>query len=94
MPRKAFVADLAEAAEILDIDHLSSLKAGDEDGTINFKFHIQKRPAGSESGIAISAIIPGTNHLLSEISSLEQAKANVFFRCFGLPQRSPIYSLH
>lgn len=94
MPRKAFVADLAEAAEILDIDHLSSLKAGDEDGTINFKFHIQRRPTGSESAIAISAIIPGTNDLLSELAYLEHAKANVFCRCFRLPQRSPIHSLH
>ena len=59
MPRKAFVADLQEAAKILDIDHLSSLKAGDEDGTITFKFHTQARPTASDAGVKISAIIPG-----------------------------------
>ena len=60
MPRKAFIADLKEAAEILDIDHLSSLKAGDEDGTITFKFHNQARPTPSAQGVTISAIVPGT----------------------------------
>lgn len=75
MPRKAFVADLAEAAEILDIDHLSSLKAGDEDGTITFKFHTQRRPTPSEPGIMISAIIPGTNCVLSGLPHPEQAKS-------------------
>ena len=59
MPRKAFIADLQEAAKSLDIDHLSSLKAGDEDGTITFKFHTQTRPTASAPGVKISAIIPG-----------------------------------
>lgn len=60
MPRKAFIADLQAATEVLDIDHLSSLRAGDEDGTITFKFHSQARPGPSASGVKISAIIPGT----------------------------------
>ncbi|KAL8793832.1 MAG: hypothetical protein Q9195_003557 [Heterodermia aff. obscurata] len=58
MPRKAFIADLQEAAGILDIDHLSSLKPGDEDGTITFKFHSEPRPIPAAPGVIISAIIP------------------------------------
>ena len=67
MPRKAFIADLQEVAETLDIDHLSGLKAGDEDGTITFKFHLEPRPVPSAPGVIISAIIPGINSFSHKI---------------------------
>ena len=61
MPRKAFVADLRKAADDLYIDHLSDLKAGDEDGTITFKYHAERSPSSSSKGVKISAIVPGTS---------------------------------
>lgn len=59
MPRKAFVADLRKAAEEVRIDHLSDLKAGDEDGTITFIFHSERTPQHASKGVKISAIVPG-----------------------------------
>ncbi|CAF9914203.1 MAG: hypothetical protein ALECFALPRED_009495 [Alectoria fallacina] len=40
MPRKAFVADLQEATKIFERVNVSHLKAGEEDGMINFLYHI------------------------------------------------------
>ncbi|KAF6224444.1 hypothetical protein HO133_011021 [Letharia lupina] len=40
MPRKAFVADLQEATKVFDRINVSRLKAGEEDGMINFHYHI------------------------------------------------------
>ena len=59
MPRKAFIADLQNTAENLDIEHLSDLKAGEEDGTITFRFHMEREPLPSSQGVKISAIVPG-----------------------------------
>jgi len=59
MPRKAFIADLRKAADDVCIDHLSDLKAGDEDGTITFRFHFERTPPHASKGVKISAIIPG-----------------------------------
>ena len=70
MPRKAFIADLQETAEILDIDHLSSLRAGDEDGIITFKFHSLTRPTELAPGVKISAIVPGTSYFHNRTSTL------------------------
>ena len=81
MPRKAFIADLHEAAETLDIDHLSSLKAGDEDGTITFKFHIEPRPIPSGPGVTVSAIVPGTNGSYLEPQFTGLFHANICCRC-------------
>ena len=60
MPRKAFVADLNKAAD-LRIDHISEIKAGDEDGTITFSYH-DERYAPTSQSVRISAIIPGTKY--------------------------------
>lgn len=59
MPRKAFIADLQNTAENLDIEHLSDLKAGEEDGTITFRFHMERKPLPTSKGVKISAIVPG-----------------------------------
>ena len=59
MPRKAFVADLRKAADDLLIEHLSDLKAGDEDGTITFKYYTECKPPFNSKGVRISAIVPG-----------------------------------
>lgn len=59
MPRKAFVADLRKAADNVCINHLSDLKAGDEDGTITFIFHFERTPPHASKGVKISAIVPG-----------------------------------
>ena len=40
MPRKAFVADLQEATKTFERMNVSRLKAGEEDGMINFLYHI------------------------------------------------------
>ncbi|KAL8819797.1 MAG: hypothetical protein Q9191_007653 [Dirinaria sp. TL-2023a] len=59
MPRKAFIADLQQAVENLETEHISDLKAGDEDGTITFRFHADPNPSSSSSeGVKISAIVP------------------------------------
>lgn len=54
MPRKAFVADLQEAIREFESENLSDLKAGDEDGTITFKYH-----GPCSQGTTVQAIIPG-----------------------------------
>ena len=38
MPRKAFVADLQEATKTFERINVSGLKAGEEDGMINFHY--------------------------------------------------------
>lgn len=58
MPRKAFIADLQKVAQTLDIEHLSDLKAGEEDGTITFRFHTDRNTSSSSEGVKISAIVP------------------------------------
>lgn len=40
MPRKAFVADLQEATKVFERVNVSRLKAGEEDGMINFLYHV------------------------------------------------------
>ena len=56
MPRKAFVADLQEAISGFGGPNLSDLKAGDEDGTITFRYYNQ---GGNTQGTIIQAIVPG-----------------------------------
>ena len=50
MPRKAFVADLQELAKVSSIPDITNVRAGDEDGTLDFEY------AGAAT---IRAIIPG-----------------------------------
>lgn len=54
MPRKAFVADLQEATKIFERINVSGLKAGEEDGMINFHYL-------HSDGIAteITVMVPG-----------------------------------
>ena len=66
MPRKAFIADLQKAAENLHIAHLSDLKAGEEDGTITFRFHPGQNTSSSDS-VKISAIVPGKSFISHQI---------------------------
>ena len=54
MPRKAFVTDLQEATKTFDRVNVSRLKAGGEDGMINFNYHI------SDGDITeITVMVPG-----------------------------------
>ena len=54
MPRKAFVADLQEAIKVFERVNVSRLKAGEEDGMINFRYHI-----GNGGVTEITVMVPG-----------------------------------
>ena len=54
MPRKAFVADLQEATKKFERINVSHLKAGEEDGMINFHYHIS-----DEDATEITVMVPG-----------------------------------
>ena len=54
MPRKAFVADLQEATKTFERMNVSRLKAGEEDGMINFLYHI-----GDGDTTEITVMVPG-----------------------------------
>ncbi len=54
MPRKAFVADLQEAIRVFERVNVSRLKAGGEDGMINFDYSI------SDGDVTeITVMVPG-----------------------------------
>ena len=56
MPRKAFVADLQEAIRLFERNNVARLKAGEEDGMINFNYHMSE----SESeATEITVMVPG-----------------------------------
>ncbi len=54
MPRKAFVADLQEATKTFERINVSHLRAGEEDGMINFHYHIS-----DEDATEITVMVPG-----------------------------------
>ena len=54
MPRKAFVADLQEATKIFERVNVSGLKAGAEDGMINFHYH-----SSDGDATEITIMVPG-----------------------------------
>lgn len=54
MPRKAFIANLQEATKVFQRVNVSHLKAGEEDGMINFIYHISDGDATE-----ITVMIPG-----------------------------------
>ena len=54
MPRKAFVADLQDATKNFERINVSNLKAGEEDGMINFQYHIS-----NETYTEITVMVPG-----------------------------------
>jgi hypothetical protein len=56
MPRKAFVADLHVAIQDFQSENFASLRAGDEDGTINFEYITHD---GATQATTIQAIVPG-----------------------------------
>ena len=68
MPRKAFVADLQEAIKVFERVNISNLKAGEEDGMINFHYHISD---GETTEITV--MVPGKQPLRF-ISSIEFKK--------------------
>jgi len=56
MPRKAFVADLQEAQELVLSEHKLNLRAGDDDGTFTFTY---KPPGNNATQVTVHALIPG-----------------------------------
>ena len=54
MPRKAFVADLQEATNAFERNNVSGLRAGEEDGMINFQYH-----TGDEGTTEVTILVPG-----------------------------------
>lgn len=56
MPRKAFVADLQDALVTFQKPNVSNLKAGEEDGVIQFDYHLQ-----NEDLVRIAILVPGMN---------------------------------
>ena len=65
MPRKAFVADLQEAIKHFKRVNVSNIKAGDDDGQINFNYQYD----GTSTEIV--ALVPGTSSLFDR--QLEQS---------------------
>lgn len=61
MPRKAFVADLQEAIKVFERVNISHLRAGDEDGMINFHYHISDREA-TEITVIVTGKRPPENY--------------------------------
>ena len=56
MPRKAFVADLSEAVASFERNNVSNLRAGEEDGMINFDYQIHDGGATE-----VTVLVPGMN---------------------------------
>ena len=54
MPRKAFVADLSDAVTTFKRYNVSNLRAGEEDGMLNFAYHID---GGGATEVTI--LVPG-----------------------------------
>lgn len=54
MPRKAFVADLQESVKAFERSNITKLRAGEEDGMINFDYHLSN---GNATEITI--LVPG-----------------------------------
>ena len=54
MPRKAFVADLTHAVTGFTRYNISNLRAGEEDGMINFTYHLE---GGGATEVTI--LVPG-----------------------------------
>lgn len=58
MPRKAFVADLQGAIAVFQRDNFGNLRAGEEDGTINFDYD-----CNSGAATVITILVPGRPNL-------------------------------
>ncbi len=54
MPRKAFVADLQGALTAFERNNITKLRAGEEDGMINFHYHCT-----NEAATEITILVPG-----------------------------------
>lgn len=54
MPRKAFVADLGEAVAGFERNNIFNLRAGEEDGMINFDYQIHNGGATE-----VTVLVPG-----------------------------------
>lgn len=54
MPRKAFVADLTDAVTTFTRYNVSNLRAGEEDGMLNFAYHLE---GGGATEVTI--LVPG-----------------------------------
>ena len=57
MGRKAFVKDLEEAASVGRFVNIKDVRAGADDGTVNFTFLSAALPTGV---VMIEALVPGT----------------------------------
>ena len=54
MPRKAFVTDLQDAVTNFEKINVSELRAGEEDGSINFDYHLSN---GDTTNVTV--LVPG-----------------------------------
>ena len=54
MPRKAFVADLQAALAAFERNNITKIRAGEEDGMINFHYHCSDGDATE-----ITILVPG-----------------------------------
>ena len=59
MPRKAFVADLQEAIELIEISGVSGLRPGGEDGTFTFSHKV----SSTSPDVTVQAMVLGTTTL-------------------------------
>ena len=60
MPRKAFIADLKEISDSGSVSNIANVRAGDEDGTLDFEY---------ADAVTIRAIIPGKSSIISSALS-------------------------
>ena len=86
MPRKAFVADLSEAVANFERNNVFNLRAGEEDGMINFDYQIDD--GGTTE---VTALIPGMN----SVDTFGNIHTNtLFFRSWGVSGVSHVHHLH
>ena len=66
MPRKAFIADLAEAYSSFRRNNISDIKAGEDDGQVTFTYK------NHDSSTDVVALVPGMYGFLSSLSSFNK----------------------
>lgn len=66
MPRKAFIADLAEACTSFRRNNISDIKAGEDDGQVTFTYK------NHDSSTDVVALVPGMYGFLGSLSSFNK----------------------
>ena len=106
MPRKAFVADLQEATRLFERNNVSCLRAGGEDGMINFNYHMSESESETtEITVMVPGMCPLPHKLHNGISSRHQHSKRVIhkssnrltdfrYRSWRVPRITYVHDLH